>query len=206
MEQFKSNSAASKATKKAEKKVVKKVARGEVYTRKQPVTKRMKEVFFGADLATTKEYIFSDIVVPTIKDMLFNIINGGVSTMFYGRNGGGISRGGVLGKTNYRYSSSSLGNDRRQTALPQATPANSLDEIVFKSRADAESVLEDLRTLIEQYEWASVQDFYSLAGQEVARRNWTMVNWGWDTLAKAYVEGIIGGGYVINMPKPKPDK
>lgn len=204
MENFKSNSAASKAAKRQEKKTVKKVARGEVYTRKQPVTKRMKEVFFGADLTTTKEYIFSDIVVPTIKDMLFNIINGGVSTMFYGHNTQ-PSRGGVLGRTNYRYSSSSL-SDKRQSALPATTPANSLDEIVFKSRADAESVLEDLRMLIEQYEWASVQDFYSLSGQEVARRNWTMVDWGWETLAKAYVEGIIGGGYVINMPKPRPDK
>lgn len=201
MENFKSNSNASKAH--TEKKVVKKVTYGNVSIRKQPITKRLAGTFFGENLSSAFEYVVSDIIVPTIKDTMYNIISGGLSTMLYGRN---VSRGG-LGGTKYKYSTSSV---RGNTNISQPTnnyrPANDIEEIVFESRGDAEIVLDTLRNLIEEYEWATVQDLYSAAGKTPARNNWTTVNWGWDTLAKAYVEGIIGGGYIINLPHPKPDK
>ena len=79
----------------------------------------------------------------------------------------------------------------------RARRMHDFEELVFDSRLEAESVLERMRDIIEQYEMASVADLYSLAG---VSSNYVDNNWGWRNLAQARTRQVREG-FLLELPR-----
>ena len=66
---------------------------GSVMESKVPIAKKLAGILFSEDIKTVKSYIFSDVVVPTLKDLLFKAITQGADVTIYGRGGNKPSAG-----------------------------------------------------------------------------------------------------------------
>lgn len=141
-----------------------------------------------------KTYLLSDVLVPTIKDTLMNVI----SMLIYGGElrpsgkGGYYNYNGISNKKNNTRVSSQSGNRRRSV--------HDFREVTFQTRGDAMEVLSNMNELIENYGTCTVEDFYIYIG-EGGNAKYTDRNWGWTTLQGVGVSRVIGGGYCIDLPK-----
>lgn len=186
------------------------IVTGNVVVRKPSVGKRLKDVFIGGDANTVWSYVALDILVPAIKDTLVDAVIGGMERAVYGdgrsinRRGRGISSSGATGHVNYsgfsKQGNSYVANQGRQLSQGARATMN-FDELVLETRTEAESVIEHLIMLIDQYQVAKVADLYDLC--KVTNSDYTTQKWGWYDLRSATVERVRGGGYLLNLPKPE---
>ncbi len=80
------------------------------------------------------------------------------------------------------------------------------DEIVFKTREEAEKVLRKLIKIAGEYNSVSIADFYEAAGRSV--RTFTDNNWGWMDCAIEWTSikysAINPVGWYLDLPNPEP--
>ena len=177
MEEYKSNSHKSRQNQNDDipEKRVEKVVSGSVKSKKKNSLQKITNVFVPEDVDDVKSYIFEDVVVPAVKDIILDAVRAflGVS---------GSSRGG-------RSSTSSKVSYRKY-----------YDDIILESRGEAEDVLERMDELIATYQLVSVADFYDLVG---VSGNYTDNKYGWTDIRNASVIRVRDG-YMIKLPKALP--
>jgi hypothetical protein len=181
-----------------EREAVTPVTTNPVNVRKKGFFHKFSDAFFGETDGNVTDYIIFEVLVPALKNMVSDAISGGVNKMLYGDDRRpSSSHGGRPGYTSYH-------NVSRNRPEPRVTTrrrgSNDPNEIITQTRGEAEDVLDQLRTLISQYEFATVADLYKLAGMAPA---FTDENWGWTDLRSASIRPA-GGGYLIVLPKPQP--
>lgn len=187
---------------------VDKVVTGEVVLRKKPVGRRLLETFFGSDDARgVWQSVVQDVIVPTTKDLVTEVVITGVERAVFGevRSRGGISRGrpGVGHVPYHRYSqgsSVSAISDGSRELSNRARARHDVGELTFESKAEANEVLDVLDALVEQYEVATLADFYGAAG---VTPKYVDENFGWDSMSGVDVARIRGGRYILTLPAPK---
>lgn len=197
-ETFPSNShkEAEKRTKRVEK-----VIKGKVVKKKKTFFRKLTDTFLGEDVESVSSYLIQDILVPAAKNTLYEMVTGG-SWMFLFR---GDPRGPVRRdeKRSYvRYDRASYQDDRRERREPshQNRTRHNFDDVILSSRADAYDVLDHLVTLVEEYDMASVADFYGMVGME---ESYTDRRYGWTNLHNARVVQVREG-WLIDLPRPMP--
>lgn len=187
-----------------EEKRIEKIVTGEV-----SVKKKSSLVLFAnrlgiipEDVDDVKDYILKEQIVPTAKNLLFDILQ----TVIFGssdRRRGGYSRGGG-GKTSYeRYYYGDRRDDRDRDSKGRQRSIN-YDEIVFKTRGDAEYTLDALQDLVRRYGSVSIADIYDMAG--ITNFAYTYNKYGWDSerdIADARISRV-SDGFIIKLPKPYP--
>lgn len=192
MEEYKSNSHKSKELTKNEpvKKVVKPIAKAT--TKKKNA---LAETFISEDASNIKSYILMDVLVPAIKKAVIDIVTDGISMLFYGDTSHGNRRSNTTASYisyNNRYS------DRDRTSYGRSR--YSYDDIILKSRGEAEEVLDRMCEMIDTYGIVSVADMYDLVG---IATNYTDNKYGWTNLRNA--EPIrVSNGYMLKLPKAGP--
>ena len=72
-------------------------------------------------------------------------------------------------------------------------------DIVLASRSDAEAVLTQLRSLLNDYGVVTVSDLYDLVG---VTSNFTDNKFGWTDLKTAVIKGVRTG-YLLDLPIPQ---
>lgn len=192
-------------TKEITEKKVEKVITGNVKRQKPGLGKKFSEVFLAEDMNEVKDHIFWDVIVPSIKNGISDILINTVQSIF----GGGPSRSsGNTSRFNYSNVSNSSAfknyvrpDDRRLIADEKRSSSLNYDDIVFNSRGEAEEVLTSMDDLISVYNVASVSDFFDLVGEP---SDYTMEKYGWKNLKSAQVERVRGGGYAIRFPRAMP--
>lgn len=195
----------------AEGKKIERVVQGEVVRRKKPLGKRVREMFLGGDGPTVGEYLVGDILIPGIRDMFADMVQGGVERMLYGESRASHRRPGSrfgqpTGRVDYRgFASPPVGARPREDSRPSMSrrgrATHDFDEILIPSRPEAEAVLDGLYSILEQYEQVAVSDLYELVGQSA---NFTDNRYGWTDLMGSRVERTRGGYFVLNLPRPEP--
>lgn len=85
-------------------------------------------------------------------------------------------------------------------AQPKAPAAYSFDDILYRTRGDAEVVLAQLRELIQLYKMASVNDLYDLSGITPPANGYTAAKYGWRDLSMARVVPVGAQGFMIVLP------
>lgn len=202
MEEYKSNSHKSREKKGAEtEKKVEKVVTGAARTKKRSDIQKFADVFISEDVENVKSYIVQDVLVPTIKKAVFDIVANGLDMLLYGEAGHSRKRGWNGSKVSYRdyYSNS---NSRKDSSVPRNRTGYDYDSILFNSRGDAEAVLVELEELISMYGVASIMDLYSAAGLQC---DYTYDKYGWSDLRTAQViRARMEDGYYIKLPKALP--
>lgn len=183
----------------------KRTLQGTVSTEKKSLGKQIVSTFVKDDISEVKEYVWQDVILPKLKDIVSETINNTVDMLLYGeqRSRRGINRSGgssyVSYSSQYRVVPDSRGS--RSDMTRDSRGGYNLSNLVFDTRVDAENVLGDLNDLVEDYGMASVSDFYKFAGMD-EQSTYMDRRWGWDDLTTARVTRVRDG-YSIEMPRPR---
>lgn len=200
MEEYKPNSNKYKNqnSDKPEKRVEKPVVSGKVKTKKKSEVRKFADVFVSEDVSTVTNYLLTDVLIPSAKSALSDLVKTGIDMLLYGE----AKRGGQRsGGSRFNYG----GCFDRPSEVRRAGSAQrsgfDYDTIVYDSRADAERVLEGMDAIIETYGQVSVADLYDLA--DVTNTNFAAHKYGWKDIHTARAVRIREG-CVLSLPKPIP--
>lgn len=182
-------------------KVIKQVAKGKVQTRKETKLGSLISKFIVSDLRTVSEYVVKDILIPSAKRTLGEMLNNGIDMMLYGevkpkRRSTSSSR--VSYASYYDRDDRTI---RRDSNIGRARTSS--HDVLLETRVEAEEVLNTLDDLIDQYGVVSVADLYDLVG--LTSTNYTDNKYGWTDLRHAEVRRDRDG-YLLRMPKATPIK
>lgn len=196
MEEYKPNSNKFKAEQKeAEtKKTIEKVVSGTAKVKKKSELHKFADVLIQEDVRNVKDYIFMDVLVPALKKAISDIVTNGIDMILYGETG--KTKKSSTSKISYR-NYYERKEDRRDI---HSRSSYAYDDVILQSRGEAESVLESMNDILDQYRIVSVADFYELAG---VTASYTDNNFGWMDLSRASVVRAYDG-YVIKLPKAVP--
>lgn len=202
VEEYKSNSHKSKENPSSP--VSKKIVTGNVKIQEKHGLAKVASLFIAEDVSDIKSYIIMDILIPTIRDTIVDIITKGTEMVFCGKNGRTRKPSSGSRMSYERYYEPS--NNRRDYGRQNGAPSRNQEyqEIVFDTRGDAEMVLEQLRNYIVEYRVARVSDLYDFV--EISSDNYTNCDYGWTDLSpsKAYVYRSRDGGYMLQLPRALP--
>lgn len=202
VEKYPSNSYTNRMDKKP-KKEIKPVVKNEVRIQKKGLGEKFSETFLQADIQSVKNSVIFDILIPAAKDMLSDMTKGLVDGLLYGDRHGsrtyrdrGSSR--VYRKYDNCYDEQPRRRRREDDDPPFASSRSIVDNLIFKTRGEAEEVLSNAIDYIEEYDSISVKDLYAYANK---KSDFTKEKYGWYDLSSASVERIREG-YLLKLPKP----
>lgn len=177
-----------------------KVVTGTAKTRKKSEMRKFADVFISEDVTNVKSYIIMDILIPTIKNTISEVVKNSIDILLFGESRRSDRRS-VASKVSYsRYYNEA--NDRRDQMSVRTRNGFDYDDIVFASRGDAEAVLSAMEDALDQFSMVSVGDLYDLA--EISTTNYAVNKYGWTDLRSAEVVRLRSGEYVIKLPRALP--
>jgi hypothetical protein len=179
---------------------VEKVIEGEVIQRKKPLGRRIADTFTGDTMHDVGDYILFEVIIPAAKDLFFEAIKEGLQRRLWGDSRPSRStsnnRSTTL-RTNYNKMSAVVKNDMSY----KARATHNFDEIVLASLGEAEEVIDNMSTLIRDFDVVSVSDVLTMVGVTPA---FTDVKWGWDDIRGARVKRLSSDQYLLDLPRPIP--
>lgn len=177
--------------------------KGSVSKRKQTFGEKVAKSFAGGSSDTDiGGYIVQDILIPTTKKLLYEIVTGGLSMFLYdGKKpvGDSSSRFDRRGPGAF-WSGPNMSRDRdpRPEISRQSRTLHNFDTVEFDYREDAESVLLGMERMIEEYGTVRVSDFFDLIGMTGSYVDRT---WGWTNLESSVILATHGGKWIIQFPR-----
>lgn len=172
-----------------------KVVHGKVKT-KANNARKLTDIFISEDVANVKNYILMDVIVPSIKKAVYDLIVGTLDMSLYGGRGNGGKRP-TADKISYRDYSNVNRRDERSYGSTRTASGYTYDDIVVETRGEAESVLARMDEIMEEYEQVRVADLYDLVG---ISGDYTDNKYGWTNIRNARVVRTRDG-YKIEMPR-----
>ena len=175
MEDYKPNSHKSKEERRetlSEKKV-EKIVSGSVKSKKKNGIHKIASVFVPEDVENVKTYIFEDVVVPAVKDIILDAVRA-----FLGidkKSGKGSTASKVAYRSYYDK------DNRREHSVTRSRIGYDYDDIILDNRGEAEEVLSRMDELIDTYGLVSVADLYDLVG---VTGNYTDNKYGWTDIRR----------------------
>lgn len=185
----------------SEPKKVEKVVTGEVKSRQKSLGKRLKQALIGGDSKSAVQYVIAEVVVPQAKDMLAEAVTQAFERFIFGEARSTTRRPSrPSGYTNYSRYSQRAGRPStiREERQPLSLRSQDEDELVFETRTDAHAVLEQMYDYLEEYRRVSRADLLSMVGKSSTHIDH---KWGWEDLQGSDITKLVGGGYVLSLPK-----
>lgn len=200
MEDYKPNSHLSKMeqSNSTNGKKIEKVVSGTVKVKKKSEIHKIKDIFVSEDASNIKSYILNDVLIPTIKQTISDIVKNVIDMTLFGGNGskGRNSIASTVSYRNYYDRGNSI-----QRGTTRTTTGYNYDDITIDSRGEAEEVLTRMDELISCYGVVSVADLYDLIG---VTGSYTDNKYGWTNIRNARVVRANGGGWTFDLPKALP--
>ena len=183
---------------------------GGVSLKRKTPGQRFSETFLNnGDLKTVGGTIMSDVIVPAIKEMIFNGFRDALSMLLWGdvrqsrstlKSGGGI----VRDYTSYNSIVSSRPRDRVCTDSPGYLDTPRYNNLIFEIRGDAENILFNMRDYINTYDDIQIVKLYELVEEQTGIQipmTSQDAKFGWSDLTNATVRQVRGG-YLLELPNP----
>jgi hypothetical protein len=204
MQDFPANSQQAKATE-APREKLKPVTSAETVRRKKGLGRQFKQTFFSGTARDAAEYMVTDVVVPAIRDMLYDAMQSGIDRLIYGEKSSHRPRSSSImspnvGHVNYAGISANKPPQQQRTLSRRSRARHSLEELVIPSHQEANEVLDRMYDVLSRYGQVSVADLYELTG---VRSEHTDVKWGWTNLRGAKAVRLRQGGYLLDLPEPE---
>ena len=179
-----------------EKKIQKRVSKP-AKTKKKGELRKIAEEFIVDDVKNIKTYVITDVLIPTIKDTIWDILTNTLDMFLFNGTKDHRKRGKSSPKISYRdyYDSK---NDRGRNY--EIRDRFDYDDLEFDSRGEADAVLTGMLETIDQYGVVSVADMYDMADVTAP---YTGNRYGWTSLRNAEVVRVRNA-YIIKLPKAKP--
>jgi hypothetical protein len=203
-EKYQSNSQKDKKPPVPEVEPVIKVVEGKAIQRKKSFGRRFLENFAPADNHDVGGYVFFQVVLPRLKDLIFDVGETALRRALWGDSQSGYRSSGKGGYTPYNtISSSGVVNKQTVQAKPTQTAASDeFGEIVVETRGEAEQVMDSISNKIEKYGVASVSDLKAACG---LTGSFTDERFGWDTMGGTDIRRVGGQhpGFLLVFPRPQ---
>lgn len=173
--------------------------------------KKVKDAFIQKDAHTVKDFAIFDVLIPSIKRTIYDLVTRIMSVSLYGgesknTNTTGttyIGYGGVDYSRPYQpvsYGNSSLKPVGGQSKSFISSTGYDYENWVFSSRGDVEAVLNQLTDIIYDYGAVSIVDLYDSVGKTAP---YTAENFGWKSMNGCEPK-LCQGGWRLSMTKPVP--
>lgn len=183
----------------ASKRVVQPVAAGKI--KKKSEIRKFSDVFLADDVGNVGSYILSDVIIPTVKNLFYDIVENSLKMALFGDRGRTKRSGRNVEYVSY--DSMSRRSDRSYRDEPKVRNRFKYNDIVLETRGDAENVLAQMDAIIDNYDgMVSIADLYDLVGMT---GDWTDHDYGWTNLRNAEVIRVREG-YMLKFPKAVPLK
>ena len=193
------------------KKKLEKVTKGEVKVKEKSLANKFADAFITDDLGAVRDHVVKEVIIPGIINAVLDAVNDGLSMFFKvspRRRSGSSGSGGYYDyskQSTYKYGSNSVSSNASSNRSDTSTSKLDYRGISFDSKEDANDVLSSMQDLADpdQYNWASVADFYDLAGVSVKNQSFTDNKYGWNLpmLRGAAIRRDRDGWY-LDLPKP----
>ena len=183
---------------------VQKVISGEATKKKKAIGRKLRDIFVTTNMDEVKQYVLYDVVVPAIKDGLYDVFDSAISMIFFGEAGSRSrkAKSSTFGsRINYSgYFASEGPRKERQKARPDIRTRSvyAYEDLEIPSKGEAQIILDNMYELLSKYEYVSVSDLYTLAG---VTPNSTDEKYGWTDLRGAKVEGSPRRGWWLSLPR-----
>lgn len=182
--------------------------------KKQSAWKRAKHRIFEKEGKDLKNYVINDVLIPSIKETISNVVSNGIDILLYGEarhiasrrssifgNSGGSRYGNYVtynSISNPRTTNTGVRSGISSSAALRESLA--LDDILFETRVQANDVLSRMSDILssDRNHIVTVADLYNLCGLVAP---FTYNNYGWDDLSTAGVT-LTKDGYLLNLPTP----
>ena len=190
----------SNSNKDRQEKRVERITTTDAISRKPPLSKRIAENFAGDDMQSVGGYVLFEVLLPAAKTAISDAVSQGIERLLFGATQtrrSGMGRTGSYTSYNRMYSGAPSRPEPRMVSR-QARATHDFREVILGSRGEAEQVLDQLQALIDQYDVATVSDFYQLVG---ITSDFTEEKYGWNNLAQAGVRRVREG-YLLDLPRP----
>lgn len=178
------------------KKTVEKVVTGEVTVKKKTIGDKFKETFVADDAENVGSYIFKDVVIPTVKETIVDIVTKGINMIFYGDTRSAKSSTSQP-TSSFNYGRYFTPDSQRRVIDNRTRVSHNFNNLEFTTRGEAEEVRNNLVELTYMYGQATVADLYDLAG---ITSEYTDHKYGWEELGSSKVRRV-SNGYIIILPK-----
>lgn len=173
---------------------VEKIVTGKVKSKKK---NGLLSLFVSEDVVDIKSYIIMDVLIPTAKKAISEIVTNGIDMMLYGETGRN-KKSSNSSRISYR--SYYDRDDRERERSRSRTSGYNYDDIILETRGEAEEVISRMEELIDVYGMASVADLYDLVG---LRGQYTDNKYGWTDIRTA-MSVRVRDGYLLKMPRAIP--
>lgn len=206
MEEYKSNSDKSKKLAQQSpaepKPTPKKVISGKAKLKKNNSGK-IKELFVATDASDVKNYVIHDIIIPTIKKALYDIlVNGAGLTLFGDAKGDKRSPGSTVSYVKYYDDRDRYSRYDYSPSYSRSRSGYGYNDVVVDTRAEAEELLDRMMELVNGYGIASILDLYDMAGLKTYPADDDYV-WTRSSIREAQIVRDRDG-WRLKMPRPQP--
>lgn len=191
----KSREEASREQRKLPEKKIERVVSGEVKVKKKGFFSKMRDNLVSDDASSVKSYIFNDVLIPSFKKAVSDIVTNGIDIMLYGE-----ARHSNKSTNSSRVSYTKFYDRDSDTRYRNNRSNYSYNDVVVPTKADGERILDVLDDTIATYGCASVADFYDAVGVST---QYTDNNYGWTSIASARVVPVTDG-WRIDLPRAMP--
>lgn len=178
------------------------VKKGGVVSTKKPLGQKLTEAFISDDAQDVKSYVVLDVIIPTIKNTILDVIE----MMLFGSTSSRSSRRSTKDRVLYssyykseyngRRTSSHRDRDERQYRENEKVDYRN---IVLRDRRDAEDVVNELKRRIEEYQQATIADLFDLID---VTSSYVDNNWGWVDERDIGIRRV-SAGYLIDVSEAR---
>ena len=192
------------------------VGTGHAQIQKPSVGKKVLAEFLEQDANDIKQYVWKDVMIPTIKETLCNI----VELLLFGSTSRGrrsSNRGGNDNRTSYSsYYYYGSGNDdkRYSSREDRGSRPSGLNDILFRGVDDpnappdirqagieAHDAKDGIEEWLAQYGVLTIDAMYDICNIKRQYSDHTDIKWGWREGA-VFETRRVRDGYVLVLPKP----
>ena len=183
-----------------EKKVESVLNGDEFVARRRSVGKKLGDILLNGDLQDVKSYLIEDVLIPSVKETIFELANKGLDMLLFGGTSRTVSKNNqtYISYNNYSNQSSHRNAPERSRNRREEIGFNN-EELIFRDRGPAEMVLEKMMAIFEEYHIVTKADLNDIMNRT---GNFTDNNWGLTDMHGASVERVRGG-YLLNLPRWK---
>lgn len=166
---------------------------------KKSLFKKMSETFIGNDIVDVRDYLIEDVIIPTFKDLIADVVKGGIETLLFGESSGRGSRRNSGGKSNvsyYKYYDDKKGGSSKRSQT-RSRSRKYCDDILVSTRGEAEDVRDQIHELMSEYGQVSVAAVYEMVN---IPDHYTDHHYGWTDISSLTISRCRDGGWLINLP------
>ena len=175
---------------------------GKVTVKKPGVFKKLIRTIFSDDSESVKTYIVQEVLIPSIKNAVSEIMTSGTNIILYGDAKKNKPQNGSNSRISYssysNYYSAANSSNKSQTNTVNAKDNDR--EFILETRGEAENVLIQLNEILERYHMVSLNDLNDILN---ITGPWTDQKYGWTDLSNATIVRVRDG-YLLSLPRVRP--